>query len=117
MFMATEKNISVGCLGYQSVCVGISLPVPKLLLLNAWRLLLGSTVPDRSLVSIVVTMALNADLELKNDSQPSVLSLRGGLGPPQVCFDFFSTISSGIVAVGELGEERICMKLSVLRGC
>lgn len=39
------------------------------------------------------------------------------MGPPQVCFDFFITILSGIVAVGELGAERICMKLSVLRDC
>lgn len=30
---------------------------------------------------------------------------------------FFVTVSSGIVAVGELGKERICMTLSVLRGC
>lgn len=30
---------------------------------------------------------------------------------------FLVAISSGMVAVGELGKERICMKISVLRGC
>lgn len=35
--MTTEKNIGMGCLGHQAVCVGVSLPVSKLALLNAWR--------------------------------------------------------------------------------
>lgn len=53
-----------------------------------------------------VTVTFNTGWEFKNDSQPSVLSLRGGLGPPQVCFDFIITISSGIIAAGELGEGK-----------
>lgn len=106
IFMATEENTAVGCLGHQAVCVWVSLPAPKLVLLNAWRQLLGCMVPDRNIISVAVAVALSADGELKNDSQSSDLPLWRGLGPPQVCFDFFGRYFKWNGCGGGAGQRK-----------